>query len=255
MDAKGQTARVEGYRPSTYGDGFADVYDAWYADLGDSEAATSRVVELADGGDVLELGVGTGRLAVPIAISDLRVVGLDSSMPMLDRFVARVPDTKSAHGVRADMACLPFASASFSVVLAAYNVMFNLPDRDSQARCMHDVRHVLRSGGAFLVETFVPVVDDEPRSGIEVRAVTIDSVLLTAAQLEPSAQTITGQHVEITESGVRLRPWFIHYLHLDELDRLADDAGFVLEHRWAGWRWQRFSDRADTQVSVYRCDG
>ena len=83
---------MRGYHERSYGDGFADVYDEWYADVTDVDATVRRMTALAGaGGSVLELGVGTGRLAVPMAAAGLRVVGVDSSQPMLDRLTAACP--------------------------------------------------------------------------------------------------------------------------------------------------------------------
>jgi SAM-dependent methyltransferase len=246
---------MDGYGPATYGDGFADVYDQWYADLGDPDATAACVIELAGDGSVLELGVGTGRLAFPIAALGAHVVGVDTSTAMLEKFADRRSAQASAapEVARADMSALCFAPASFSVVLAAYNVVFNLPAVELQERCVREVRNVLRDGGAFVVETFVPDDDGKARSGVEVREVTTSNVVLTASRLDPSDRSIRGQHIEISEAGVRLRPWFLHYLPLDELDRVVAAAGFRLESRWAGWRGEPFSGRAAAQIAVYRC--
>ena len=83
---------VRGYDHRSYGDGFADVYDEWYADVTDVEATTARLLQLVGpGGRVLELGVGTGRLAIPMTEAGLRVVGIDSSEAMLARLSERDP--------------------------------------------------------------------------------------------------------------------------------------------------------------------
>ena len=79
------------FGPSTYGDSFADVYDDWYADVSDIDATVAAVARLADGGAVLELGVGTGRLALPLAATGTPVVGIDASQAMLDLLAAK-PD-------------------------------------------------------------------------------------------------------------------------------------------------------------------
>ena len=80
-------------------------------------------------------------------------------------------------------------------------------------------------------------------------------MVLAASRLDPATQTIAGQHIEITESGMRLRPWFLHYLHPGQLDELATETGFALEHRWASWHQDAFTDDSDAHVSVYRCVG
>lgn len=242
---------MEGYTAWTYGEGFADVYDAWYADSLDTEPAVERMATLSGSRPLLELGVGTGRLAHPLSERGVKVVGIDASRSMLDRLSSRTT-TRAVATVQADMAALPFAARSFATVLAAYNVLFNLPDLDAQRACIADVRRVLVDGGAFVVEAFA--LDDvhEVRSGIDVREVLLDRVVLTASKLDPEAQTIAGQHIEISEAGIRMRPWFLHYLRTDQLDDLAAEVGLTLESRWDAWDGTPFSDESARHVSVYR---
>lgn len=242
---------MEGYERSTYGDGFADVYDDWYADLGDPEAVVDRLFELAPNGRLLELGVGTGRLAVCAATRGLAVVGVDTSSAMLER-LGRVPAGRTVRAVLADMAELPFRTATFDVVLAAYNTLFNVPDLEGKRRCLESVHHCTRPGGAVVIEAFVPPSSTGDRDGVAVREVGVDHVILTASMLDAVTQEIAGQHIEIRSSGIRLRPWFLHYLHPAELDELAASAGLRLESRWAGWSHEPFDDDSDAHVSVYR---
>ena len=123
---------VEGYTSSTYGDAFADVYDRWYHDLDDVPAAVAALAALTPpGGHVLELGVGTGRLAIPLAIAlDARaatVTGIDSSGPMLERLAANDAGAL-VRMVRGDMVdALP--DEPIDVALLAYNTLFNLLER------------------------------------------------------------------------------------------------------------------------------
>lgn len=242
---------MEGYGPSSYGDAFADVYDDWYADLGDPDAVAARLADLAPGGDVLELGVGTGRLASPAAARGLSVVGVDASAAMLRR-LPQLPSARPVHPVQADMSALPVRDGSFDVVLAAFNTLFNLTDLASKQRCLRDARRCLRPHGAVVVEAFVPSPDAGDRDGVSVREVGLDHVVLTASKLDGAAQQIVGQHIEIRPSGIRMRPWFLHYLHPGELDALAANAGLHLTARWGGWESQPFDDDSDVHVSVYR---
>lgn len=97
-----QTGPVEGYRPSSYGDVFADVYDDWYRDLPHTDRCAARIAELAAGAPVLELGVGTGRLALAMAARGVRVVGLDASAAMLAKLRGK-PGSDQVGCVEADM--------------------------------------------------------------------------------------------------------------------------------------------------------
>ena len=251
--------------PPRYGDAFADVYDDWYGELFDTDAAVDALAALAGPGPVLELGVGTGRLAIPLAARGLTVIGVDGSAAMLDR-MADKPGGDRVHPLCADMAALfddegspptgvrlgPDAEGSFRLVFAAYNTFFNLDSEPAQRRCLAQCARLLAPGGGLAIEAFVPTDGDVARTSLDVRSVSVDGVVLTATEHEPAAQLITGQHVQISEAGIRLRPWSVRYLTPEQLDLLAADAGLARAERWGGWDGRPFDDGCDTHVSVYR---
>lgn len=248
-------APVDGYDERTYGDAFADVYDTWYADISDIDATVDELLALAGEGPVLELGVGTGRLAVPLAeagrAAGVRVVGVDTSPAMLARLGER--DTaRLVHAVEADMVTgLP--AGPFQLAFVAYNTLFNLTGDGAQATCFRAVAARLAPQGRFVVEAFVP--DDPPPSGddIAVRTLAADRVVLSVTRHDPTRRTAAGQFVELTEAGgVRLRPWSIRYAAPAELDALAAGAGFTVEHRWEAFGRVPFSDASARHVTVYR---
>ncbi|MFN6120666.1 MAG: class I SAM-dependent DNA methyltransferase, partial [Actinomycetes bacterium] len=150
---------MRGFRSDSYGDAFADVYDEWYADVTDLDATVAFVAALAGpDGSVLELGVGTGRLAVPIAARAGRVVGVDTSRRMLEE-LARSDVDRTVTTVHGDMVDdLP--DGPFDVVLAAYNTVFNLTSAERQQACFDQVAARLAPGGRFVVEAFVPDTAD-----------------------------------------------------------------------------------------------
>ena len=249
---------MEGYGPSTYGDRFADVYDDWYADVSDVDATVERVAALAGpGGRLLELGAGSGRLAVPLAGHGLDVWAVDASAAMLDRLRTR-PGSERVHAVLDDMALLAdpalAGAGGFAVVLCAFNTLFNLTDTEAQGRCLARVHDLLAPGGVLVVEAFVPPAGGETEAAVaavEPRHIGLDEVVLTVSRLDPATRTITGQHLQITERGVRLRPWVLHYATPTELDDLAGAAGLRLVERHAGWRDEPFTPAADLHVSIY----
>lgn len=250
---------MRGFDATTYGEAFADVYDDWYGDVSDVEATVTRVVSLAGpGGRVLELGVGTGRLAVPMAEAGLAVTGVDSSAAMLERLAAR-PGGMAVRALCGDMATdLP--DGPFDVVLVAYNTIFNLLDDGAQERCFAAVAERLRAGGAFVVEAFVP---DEgapsgdrrarPASVVGVRSLAADRVVLSISRTDSVAQRAEGQFVELTEAGgVRLRPWSIRWRTPTELDEIATAAGLTMESRTADMEGTPFGPDSEQHVTVYR---
>ena len=274
---------MDQFGPASYGDAFADVYDQWYPDVTDARSCVARLVELAEpgasgrpGGPVLELGVGTGRLALPLAERGVVVTGVDASPEMLRRLAAK-PGAERLRLVVGDMADLDATDLDqpdprgqgghsggfgppFGLVLIAYNTLFNLPDEAAQAACLAGVAARLAAGGRLVVETFVPA-DPAGRPGssphpersddLSVNRITPAEVVLTASLHDAAAQTVTGQHIQITESGTRLRPWRIHYLHPDQLDVLAARAGLHPVERWSDWQRSPFDDDSPTLISIY----
>lgn len=255
MARPGQTAAVEGYDASTYGDRFAEVYDDWYGDVTDVAACTERLVRLVDesgGGPVLELGVGSGRLALPLADRGVDVHGIDASAAMLEALAAK-PGAERITTTLGDMAALEVADVGpFAVVFVAFNTLFNLGTVDEQRRCLQRVAALLAPAGCFVVEAFVPPDSGGAASGVVTpRHITADDVVLTVSRHDPAEQTITGQHVHITEAGIRLRPWHLRYAAPAELDALAAEVGLGLRWRCGGWRDEPFDAGSSVHVSAY----
>ena len=248
---------MDALEPDSYGEAFADVYDRWYGRVTDSDACAARLRALVDelgGGPLLELGVGTGRLALPLSRRGVEVTGLDASAAMLERLAAKAPSVTTVQADMAGLGTLALERGPFAVVLVAYNTLFNLPDEGAQARCLAGAAAHLRPDGRLVVEAFVPAEQDADGrvDDLSVRRVETDEVVLTATLHDPLAQTISGQHVQITESGVRLRPWRVRYLHVAQLDALAADAGLSLVERWGDWDGTPFDEHSSVHVSVYR---
>jgi SAM-dependent methyltransferase len=243
---------MRGYDDRSYGDGFADVYDDWYSEVTDVRETVARIAALAGpGGRVLELGVGTGRLAVPMTEVGLEVVGVDSSQAMLDVLLRRDP-TGVVKTIRGDMVDdLP--EGPFDVALIAYNTIFNLLKEKTQRRCFEAVAQVLRPGGAFVVEAFVPESTVLEGSDVAVRSMTADEVVLSVSERRPSEQRASGQFIQLSESGgVRLRPWSIRWASPPELDAMATAAGFTREARMGDMAGIEFDNNSDQHVTIYR---
>lgn len=247
-----ETERVDRYEASTYGDALADVYDDWYADVTDTEGTVATVDSLHPGGRVLELGVGTGRIAIPLADAGMTVVGLDASRHMLSRLRGKAgSDLVDSHVGDMSEALPP---GPFDAVLATYNTFFNVVEERAQHQVLRLVSDALTPGGSFLVETFVASESSETAGGgITPRIVELDRVVLSVSRRSAGdPRVIDGQFVELTTSGTKLRPWRIRYMLPDELDEAARRAGLALEARWSGWRGEAFGPESDTQIVHYR---
>jgi SAM-dependent methyltransferase len=227
--------------PSTYGDRIADVYDDWYAGATDVEGTVATVARL--GTSVLELGIGTGRLAVPMLEAGLDVRGIDASAAMVERLRAKVGDRIPV--TVADFVDVP-VDGTVDVVLLAFNALLNLTTDEAQVRCL---RRCAAVATHVVVETFVPG-DAAPPSAIEVRNVTADEVRLSAYRIEGGV--VSGSIVSITEAGIRLRPWTVRLATPEQLDAVASAAGLEVVERWSGWRGEPFGDDSDRCISVFR---
>ena len=249
----------DGYLPSTYGQSFADVYDDWYAEVSDVDATVALLASVADGRPVLELGIGTGRLAIPLAAAGASVVGVDASPAMLDILRAK-PGAAAVIAIEADMAALGAVPAiaehgPFGVVFAAFNTLFNLPTDAEQAACLAECHDLLTGEGRLVIEGFVPPDDGLADGGVSVRDVTVDAAVITVSKHDADQQLIRGHHIEMRVDGNTMRPWIIHYRMPEQLDASAAAAGFVLDQRWADWHRTPFDPAVhDVHVSVYRKD-
>jgi SAM-dependent methyltransferase len=244
---------MQGYDAETYGEVWADAYDAFYADpLGaDTEAAVAFLAGIAREGRALELGVGTGRVAIPLAERGIEVHGIDASERMLERLAAK-PGGDRVQVTVGDFAEVAVGDATFDLVFVVFNTFFALGGQEEQVRCFANVAHRLAPGGAFVVEAFVP---DLARfdAGQTMRATRVegDAVALEASRHDRAAQTVLSQHLDVTEQGIRLRPTFLRYCWPSELDLMARLAGLSLRGRWADWNGTPFTASSGRHISVY----
>lgn len=249
------TVPVEGYGPSSYGDRIADVYDDWYQSRLDPADAVELLVELAGDGPALELGVGTGRVAVPLARRGVRVVGIDASAAMVEKLRAR-PGGQLVDVVMGDFADVD-VSGLFPLVYVPFTTFFALGTQERQLECLHNVVVHLDQGGHFVLDAFVP---DVARFGTTSQAVTadtvsLDRVVIDAARHDAVAQTIEAQHVSISEAGIRLFPVHLRYCWPSELDLMARLAGLKMVARYGAYDRRPFDGSCSHHVSVYRKDG
>ncbi|MBB2912613.1 SAM-dependent methyltransferase [Streptosporangium becharense] len=246
----GSSAHGREFDPSAYGRKIADVYDTTVEQL-PTDAAVDRLHELADGGPVLEFGIGTGRLALPLAARGLAVAGVDGSAEMVEVLRSK------PGGDRIPVTVGDFAATrvegEFALVVLALNTIFALPSQDAQVNCFRNAAAHLRPGGRFVVEAWVP----DPaafRNGSALRLLSLseDTVLAEAARLSTADQMMYTTKIRMTAGGLRLLPANHRYAWPAELDLMARLAGLEREHRWSDWTGTPFTDDSRTHVSVYR---
>ena len=139
--------------PAFYGDRWAAVYDDHYGHV-DPGRAVEFLAGLARDGRVLELAIGTGRVALPLAARGISVQGVDASAAMVERLRAK-PGGESVPVTIGDMAEVP-VSGRFRLVYLIFNTLFGLLSQERQAECFGNVTRVLEPGGTFVIECFVP---------------------------------------------------------------------------------------------------
>ncbi len=256
---------MDGFGPGTYGEAFADVYRTWYGGITDAEATAAFVDQHCCAGPVLELGVGDGRLAYPLAARGRLVIGIDASPSMLHQLSASTTtattmtdDTTAIEGagrviaVLADLANLPIIGP-IGGALCAFNTLFNLPSIDQQQALFDRVAACLEPGAALIIEAITGQgLADTLDQSVGISRMSVDRLVLSATRVDAAAQTIEGQHVDITESGIRLRPWQLRWTTPPQLDAMAASAGLSLVERVASWHGDPFDDDADRHISVYR---
>lgn len=198
----------------------------------------------------LELGIGTGRLAIPLAALGLEVHGIDSSPPMIDRLRAKPGSHAIGVGVGDFSEPATLVEGPFALVFVAFNSLFELPDQDAQARCIAGAAGVLAPGGRFVVEALAPDLTRLDQS-LTVVARSDDEVVLQATSHDPFTQVVTGHDVVLAPAGTRLVPWSIRYASVPEVDLMARLAGLVLVERHGGWGGEPFVAASHRHVSVY----
>lgn len=212
------------------------------------EPAVDRLTSLADGGPVLELAIGTGRVAVPLRERGVEVSGMELSEPMAQRLRAKRPDVPVVIG---DMATAS-VPGRFTLVYLVFNTLGNLRTQAEQVECFRNAARHLVPGGRFLVEIGVPSLRRLPPGQ---RAVPFD---VGAEHVGFDTYDLVGQqgtsHHYTREADGSFRYGVHHYRFVwpEECDLMARLAGMELEHRWSDWQGSPFTHDSEGHVSVWR---
>jgi len=243
---------MKGYGTMTFGELNAERYDATYEEAMAAETrhSVAALAELAGGGNVLELAIGTGRVALPLAARGLAVQGIDASEAMVAQ-LRNKPGGSNIPVKIGDMAEVR-VDDSFDLIYLVFNTIFNLTTQEAQVRCFQNAARHLRPNGVFVVETVVPditgYVDDQRVKGSWAR---IDSVRFEVAIHDPVLQTVAFQRIVIDKEGTRIVPHYMRYAWPSELDLMARLAGLERRQRWAWWDHTPFTARSKSHVTVY----
>ncbi|HET9673278.1 MAG TPA: class I SAM-dependent methyltransferase [Gaiellaceae bacterium] len=234
-----------------FGERIASVYDERTAEMFDPAVvgpAVELLAELAGDGRALEFGIGTGRIALPLAERGVPVRGIDSSEAMVAQLRAK-PRGRDIGITIGDFATTR-VDGEFSLVYLVFNTICNLVTQDAQVACFENAAAHLRSGGRFVIETGVPDLQLLPlgQTVIPIRA---EAGGISFDVYDVVTQRFSSQHYHFLDGGIEASPFEFRYAWPAELDLMARIAGLTLQHRWAGWQGEPFTSLSRSHVSVY----
>lgn len=252
---------MEAYKSNSYGDNLAGVYDKVYSEFPPYPGQIELLAEYARDGSVVELGIGTGRIALPLAERGVKIYGIDTSESMLEILNERA-NGLGISSVVGDASNFQMSDNSASLVYATFNLLFLLPGRDAQIGCFRSCRSALSPNGKFVIEVFVPKFDAFlpdgaspgyfPRvSAVHVRDIGVEHITLFASKNSPETGVWKFHDIHIANGTVKLFPCVMNYLFPDEIDEIAKCAGMRLESRYEDWVKTPFNAESRKHVSVY----
>ena len=234
-----------------FGEAVAARFDERYTDQADPAVVgpiVDLLVELAAGGAALELGIGTGRIALPLAARGVPVHGIELSEAMLARLRAK-PGAERIGVTVGDFATAT-VEATFTVAYLVANTIMNLTTQDEQVACFQNVAAHLDPGGCFVIEVNVPGLRRLP-PGERFQPFAVSPTHLGFDEYDVARQGLISHHYWIEEGGIEVNSPPFRYVWPSELDLMARLAGMSLRERWAGWEREPFTSESEKQVSVW----
>jgi len=229
----------------------AERYDASSAGMFAPEVVDPTVdflAELANGGDALELGIGTGRIALPLSQRGVRVHGIELSPDMAARLRAK-PGADNIGVTIGDFANAR-VDGTFQLAYLVFNTIMNLTTQDEQVECFRNVAAHLAPGGCFVIEVGIPDLQRLP-PGETVRPFTVTPTRLGFDEYDVAAQGLISHHYWVVDGQFGTNSAPFRYVWPSELDLMARLAGMTLRERWSGWKREPFTSASTTHVSVW----
>lgn len=234
-----------------FGADVAADYDEMWAELFRPDAvepAVELLAELAGGGRALEFGVGTGRIAVPLAQRGVEVHGVDLSRAMVDQL--RAKPGGAAIGVTTGDIATARVDGTFAVVFAAFNTLANLMTQAEQVACFRNAARHLEPGGCFVTEVEVPELRKLP-PGQRVVPFRTSATGWAYDVYDVAEQTLTSNYVEVVDGRGELRSFPTRYAWPAELDLMAELAGLRRRERWEDWTRRPFGNESRYHVTIW----
>jgi SAM-dependent methyltransferase len=234
-----------------FGERVAERYDESSADMFDPavlDPAVDFLADLAGSGAALELGIGTGRIALPLAQRGIRVHGIDLSEAMVARLRAK-PGAEDIGVTIGDFA-MTTVDGTFSLAYLVFNTIMNLTTQDEQIACFQNVAAHLEPGGCFVIEVGIPELRRLP-PGETVRAFDISATHLGFDEFDVASQGLISHHYSVVDGELELHSVPFRYVWPAELDLMARLAGMTLRERWSAWKREPFTSESRKHVSVW----
>jgi SAM-dependent methyltransferase len=234
-----------------FGERVAERYDESSADMFEPavvDPVVDFLADLAGHGAALELGIGTGRIALPLAQRGIRVHGIDLSGAMAARLRAK-PGAEQIGVTIGDFATTT-VEGRFSLAYLVFNTINNLTTQDGQVACFGNVAAHLEPGGCFVIEVGVPALQRLP-PGETVRAFHLSATRLGFDEYDVVSQGLISHHYSVVDGKLEVSSLPFRYVWPSELDLMARLAGMTLRERWSGWKREPFTSDSTSHVSVW----
>jgi SAM-dependent methyltransferase len=239
-------------RENYFGEGVAEHYDDSSSEMFDPaviEPTVDFLAGLAGDGAALELGIGTGRVALPLSRRGVTVCGIDLSSQMVERLRAK-PGADRIQVTLGDFATTRLPG-EFTLAYLVYNTINNLTSQDDQVTCFQNAAAHLRPGGCFVVEVGVPQLQRLP-PGETVRPFTVTPSRLGFDEYDTVTQGLISHHYWMEDGRFRGLSVPFRYVWPAELDLMARLAGMTLRERWSGWNREPFTSDSRKHISVWQ---
>ncbi|RRI01774.1 class I SAM-dependent methyltransferase [Mesorhizobium tamadayense] len=237
----------------TYGEIYAPIYEEYItvqgkvAEVGETVAFLARY---CNGGSALELGIGDGRVAVPLSERGVKVDGIDNSCSMLKLLAKRTDLVKAWQGDIAHFS----SERRYNLVYCVYFTFALLFTREAQIACLRSAAQALDDEGVLVLELGVPGLD--PLVGGQktttARLVNHENTILNVSVHDPLTQNLVSTLLWFSGTSVRRLPQRVRYVYHQELDTMAECVGLELTERWGDWARGAFTERSERHISVYR---
>lgn len=212
------------------------------------EPTVDFLADLAGEGKALEFGIGTGRIALPLARKGLRVYGIDLSQPMIDRLTAKA----GAADIQVSLGDFSTTQVgdSFSLVYLLFNTIMNLTTQVEQIACFRNAAAHLGPGGAFVIEVMIPRLQKLPY-GEKLVAYDLSDRHWGVDEYDVAAQGLVSHHLRSVNGGIERSSIPFRYVWPSELDLMAELAGMTRRERWGNWTREPFTNLSESHVSVW----